>query len=147
MTEYKSSKKSTFLNLIWIVILVLVVLIVKNSNQKVIFWTMVTLVSAYFFFLFIEKKVQNIKINSDRITICIKRFMLLKCEISLENDKLLISYKREIGPRGLRIYVFKIFNKDRIPLLKIIAGYNGWSNKTLLNLCQDLENNGATLIE
>lgn len=142
---YKASYKSVFINVLSIIILLIIVLLIKSIEIGTSFLIIAVIVGAYLFFLTIEKKPIRIKTTDSDLIITFNRFLIYNTQISEKISELTQSFKKEIGPRGIKINVFRIY-KGGTTILKIVSSYSGWSTEKLRILSKNLQVLGVNLI-
>jgi len=147
MKIYRANNINILINIALATISILVVALIKGSTSRIIGITICLVILVYFLSLIFEKRPIRIQISDSNLGIISTRFLIPKKETILDIQNLTQSYKKEIGPRGIKIKVYRLYNHSKSTVIKIVPGYHGWNEKTIKEMIVDFQKLGIREIE
>lgn len=142
----KASFRRILLNILLVVLFTFIVLIIDDPETKTILIVIAVILSFYLLKLIVGKRPIIVKIDHSILIITFNQFLVHNTQSSEEIKELTQSYKKEIGPRGLKRMVYKIYKGNQV-ILEVIPNYNGWSTNKILTLKDNLQKLGVILID
>lgn len=143
---YKTSYKVILINLLIVILLLVLVFFIKKVEIEGAFVSTVIIIGVYLFSLLLKKRPTKIETTQSNIVITFNQFLIFNIEKVEQLSELTQSFKREIGPRGIKTIVYRIYKRD-ITILKIVPSFNGWRKENLQILVGDLQKLGVNLVD
>ena len=143
---YKLNIKSIAFQLLFVILIfnILFYYTTREFNPIVYIIAFVLILGLEVFMFFFIKFLTKITIKEEKTSIVLhfRKFLINDSILEVPINELLYSFKNEVGARGVKSKVLRLYDMQKTEIVSIGKGFDGWEEKTINQIIKDFKELG-----